>query len=861
MNYKDLFLFYFLVFIIKINAQNPSALFQNWVDAQTNTTTSILPTFSYAGYKHGEFGLPTSFSQPIYNVTDYGAVANDNISDKNAIIAAIKKAEENDNGGIIFFPPGRFIVNDSEPTVAGILADDPAEVIRISKSNIVIKGSGSGENGTELYQKSHTTDPNQATQNWACPYLFLFWNEEDSANTFITNVTGNAARETKTVQVASTSNITVGQWVELYVKNNNTNFVNEELAPFSISDFNEPENLRIVKNGVKVREFHKVVSKTNNSITFKEPIHRAVNASFGWKINNFKALEEVGFQDLKYTGGFIWNHTHLQAPKELYPEESIIGPHAFLSSSGWSGVQFNHTINSWISNVEFSAMSRAAQFTFTSNATSLNNKYTGNPGHTFISTSGSTRCFLGKNDDLSSGIFHGAGVNSNSIGNVFWRNNHPQSGTSGMESHGRQSRSNLFDVCKGGVFHKQGGAGNALPNHLKNMVLWNFEGVSYQNSDVKTFRPNSEALSTKFITPIISGLKGFTISSELNQFQVNESSGTHVDEESLYEAQLKYRLGTLPCWIPGTGDNSVNISSSFLALNTGDSFQLIASVSPNNGNNQSVTWSSSNTEVATVDSNGNVTGTSSGSAIISVTNCNATSVAFCNINVNNVAYKSIVSTSDEQDSNVGANAVDGDSEIRWSVASFPQWLELDFGVLREIFKTEVIAFEDRSYQYIIEAKENRGDSYVEIVDRSSNTDRGSTAEPITDVFTSIYARYVRITVLDAYNYSGSWISIPEFRVYKTDDSTKKTLGVEINKLNEFKIYPNPFSSEIKIANLDSKFKKVVLFDSLGRVVLSKNIQGLEKVTIETNLRNVSKGIYFLKLIGDGISKDFKLLKK
>ena len=139
--------------------------------------------------------MPISFSQPIFNVTDYGAVANDNISDKEAIKAAIAAAESGSNGGIIFFPPGRFIVNDANPIESGVAADDPSEVIRISKSNIVIKGSGSGAGGTELFQKSHTTSPNMAIKNWSCPYLFLFWNGEDSANTFITEVTGNADRE------------------------------------------------------------------------------------------------------------------------------------------------------------------------------------------------------------------------------------------------------------------------------------------------------------------------------------------------------------------------------------------------------------------------------------------------------------------------------------------------------------------------------------------------------------------------------------------------------------------------------------------------------------------------------------------
>ena len=558
MSSKLFSIFFVILFVAKTTAQNPSALYQNWVDAQVNNTTPTLPTFSYAGYHNGEISLPSSFSQQVYNVTDYGAVANDNKSDKQAIIATIAAAEANPNGGIVFFPPGRFIVHDTNPTESGVVADVSDEIIRISKSNIVLKGSGRGVNGTELYQKSHTTHPDMATKDYVCPYLFLFWNGEDSANTFITNVTGNSDRESHTVQVASTANITVGQWVELYVKNTATAFVNEELAPFSTSDFYQPANLKIVNDGVEVREFHKVVSKTANSITFKEPIHRAVNATYGWKINNFKALEEVGIQDLKYTGGFIWNHLHHQAPQELFPGEPKSGPNAFLSSSGWSGIQFNHVVNSWITNIEFSAVSQAAQIKFSAYSTALDVRYSGNPGHNFISTNSATGCFIGKNKDVTTGVWHGCGVNGKSIGNVFWRNSSPKNGNSGIEMHASQPRSTLIDACSGGMFFNQGGSTGALPNHLKNMVLWNFDGVSYQNNNVKTFRPNNETIYAKFITPIISGLKGFTMSSATHQTQVNESSGTHVDETSLYESQLAYRLGFLPNWVSGTPDEVVS---------------------------------------------------------------------------------------------------------------------------------------------------------------------------------------------------------------------------------------------------------------------------------------------------------------
>ena len=856
--FKALTITLFLFFIAPINSQNPSDLYQNWVNAQTNNTTPTLPTFSFAGYHNGEVGLPPSFSQQIYDVTQspFNAVANDNKSDKEAIKAAIKAAEKNPNGGIIFFPPGRFIVNDSEPILSGVPADNPAEVIRISKSNIVIKGSGSGAGGTELYQKSHTTHPNMATKDWSCPYLFQFWNGEDSANSFITNVTANANRESYTIEVANTSNIAVGQWVELYVKNNNANFVAEELAPFSTSDFYQPNNLKIVNNGVEVREFHEIVSKTSTTITFKEPIHRAINASYNWQINNFKALEEVGIQDLKYTGGFIWKHIHHKAPAETHPNEPVSGPNAFLGSSGWSGIQFNHVVNSWITNVEFSSMSQAAIITFSSNITALNNKYTGNPGHNFITTNSSSSCLLGRNDDLTTGVWHGVGVNGKSIGNVLWRNNHPQNGNSGIEVHASQPRSTLIDACKGGMFFHQGGSTGALPNHLKNMVLWNFEGVSYQSTNVKTFRPNSETKYAKFITPIISGLKGFTMSSDANQYQVNESPGKHVDEESLYEAQLKYRLGTLPGWITGIETNPyypIFFYEDFGAVDRGYSVQIVK-----NTNSQ---------DEAKI-----------GKRISDIPDAEDSNNKF---------------TETRPTNRIPANAVRDQRALSIVGSASNTNYELEAWVLMptiNVSTTNQYINADDTYKYISFWTEQRyangGISSLEIFISTDYTNDVSTANwtnvtsNVSQIATSGQnpQTYVE-SLLDISTYTNTNFTLG-FK-YKSGNSTysqqnrngtfyisdvkyfvssttlsNKSFSIE----NQINIYPNPFSSQITVGNLRSNFNKALLFDSLGRVVNSKNIKGLEKVTIQTQLNNISTGIYFLKLIGNGFSKEFKLIK-
>ena len=567
---KNLKIFVCILFLQNIVAQNPSTLFQNWVDAQINSTTPTLPTFSYAGFKNGEEALPSTFSQPIFDITKapYNAIPNDGISDKSAIMAAIASAEGSVNGGVIYFPPGRFIINDKT-------IDNESQLIKITKSNIVLKGSGSGVGGTELYQKDFVPHQEQETKPWINPYLIAFTSDYSFTKSKLADVTGNAERETYTLQVSNTDNIQVGAWVELYVKSTSANLLAEELSPYSTSDLYEPENLGIANEGVVISEYHRVAHKTANTITFKEPLHRAVNSIYNWEIRRYEPIENVGIQDLKYTGGYIWDFIHHKAPRELFPNEPEATENAFLSDAAWSGISFDQVANGWLRNVTFSNVSRAATLKASAYCTALDNTYLNNPGHSFISTNSSTGCFIGKNIDLSSGIWHGSGVSGTSIANVFWKNEHPTNGNSGLENHGSQPRSTLYDVCKGGIFFNQGGATGSLPNHLRHMVLWNFEGVSYRESNIKSWRPGSETRYSKFLMPIVSGLEGFTMSSESNQFQENESEGMHVDELSLYEKQLAYRLGFLPKWINyKQSKTKIIFSEDFEYSNSGNGFNV-----------------------------------------------------------------------------------------------------------------------------------------------------------------------------------------------------------------------------------------------------------------------------------------------
>ena len=79
---------------------------------------------------------------------------------------------------------------------------------------------------------------------------------------------------------------------------------------------------------------------------------------------------------------------------------------------------------------------------------------------------------------------------------------------------------------------------------------------------------------------------------------------------------------------------SITLDQTSLSLNEGESAVLTPTVSPENANDKSVTWSSSDTSVAKVDGNGKVTSVSKGSATITATaNDGSGETASCSVTV------------------------------------------------------------------------------------------------------------------------------------------------------------------------------------------------------------------------------------
>ncbi len=123
-----------------------------------------------------------------------------------------------------------------------------------------------------------------------------------------------------------------------------------------------------------------------------------------------------------------------------------------------------------------------------------------------------------------------------------------------FESHSKQPRATLVDRCRGGfVQWRFGGDETNVPNHLGDLTIWNLD-VTRAAHDFGA-SPFRWWLSSdkwwKTMPPIIVGLHGASVTFDESPEQIRylESNGSAVQPESLYEAQLRRRLGYVPAWL------------------------------------------------------------------------------------------------------------------------------------------------------------------------------------------------------------------------------------------------------------------------------------------------------------------------
>ncbi|MGN0189297.1 MAG: DUF4955 domain-containing protein [Candidatus Cryptobacteroides sp.] len=527
---------------------------REYKEFEAGSPENVLLDFSYAGYKHGETAPPDvwSLGYTVYDVTAYGAIPNDGISDRDALYAALQaagigdpdnKTYKADAKAIIYFPEGEYILHTS----ADNTATETVPIV-IRGGNFILKGAGRDKTTLVMQDKSVTDTPD------------VLYSSEPMINITnwtglkaLTTVTSDAPKGSYSVDVASTTGLSAGKYVCLRLTNNDSELIAQELAPYSIES--TMTNLRDV--GVQVIDYHQIKSISGNTLTFYEPIMHEVEAKWGWEVQQYTYYSGVGVEDLKFKG-FAKDNFHHHGS---YEDDGAFKPLTMVRLT-----------DSWMRRVDFEDVSEACSITNCANVSAYDINITGNRGHSAIRSQGSSRVFIGAVTDLTEGYaitdagvpstslyldnagqYHACGVSKQSIGTVLWRNRWGDD--SCFECHATQPRATLIDCCEGGwMRYRQGGDIAQQPHHLADLTIWNFHATTTNKlgepSDVDGKFKWWTGTWWKFLPPVIVGFTS-DYGQVFDETQVKriDNPGTFVVPESLYEQQLKRRMGIVPAWL------------------------------------------------------------------------------------------------------------------------------------------------------------------------------------------------------------------------------------------------------------------------------------------------------------------------
>lgn len=477
-------------------------LWKDFVSARKEGRTPVLPDYSYAGYHFSGKEIPDVNKRKQFSVKDYGALPNDTAFDDAGIQAAILAAEANAGGGVVFFPPGIYLISPDE---------NKNKRIVISNSNIVLKGSGSGAGGTEILSVKMRIGARQ-----------FYFGPKENKTAKLAVVSEAAPREGFWVTVRDASKLKAGQNVTLRHKSEaytRAYFAPQELKTDWTRLFGD-------KGGMNIAEIHTIAEVKGNKVRFENPLHVDVKLipQYDWTLESFNSLQECGIEDIRFTGRW-----------DSYPEEFVHHKDG-IHDGGWCAVSMEYLENSWIRNCVFNNWNEGVFLRAGYRVSILNTVFGGKGGHSTVHARAGYGVLVKQCKFESS--HHGPGTGYGGVNTVVTQCE--MAVDQNIDSHSGQPYASLFDDVQGGVFRNIGGPHPGFPHHGKYLVFWNFEHRSTWDFTYN-FWDMEKRKNHTFAQPVFVGFRANKDIKFVNA-GMNELPGVKVQPESLFEAQLALRL-------------------------------------------------------------------------------------------------------------------------------------------------------------------------------------------------------------------------------------------------------------------------------------------------------------------------------
>ncbi|MBD5780078.1 DUF4955 domain-containing protein [Pelagicoccus sp. NFK12] len=497
------------------NSQNIAPSWIDFVDGRAEGRETIFPDYSFAGYHFSERPIPDTSSWTQLQVTDFGAIPDDNLIDIEGIQAALDAAHAIETPVVVNFPAGRFILG------AGELKD---HVLEINRSHIVLKGAGDAPGGTELY--FHEYRDKELPEK---PRLLVRpkdYNRIEKDKTVLAQCNELIPLGAFSITVNDPSKLSVGQDITLFHQSlEAVHKVAEGLT------FNPLWNMG--KGGIRIYEEHTITAIDGNRVTFKNPVQLHIPAGAGTtQLWPYEPIEEVGIEGIRFSSG--WAH---------YPQE-------FKHHLNWEvdyaykGLHLMAVKNSWIRNCTIADWNVGLNIDDALAVTVEDVTFSGKAGH----TSGYPRDSYGVLFNRivnETDNWHGIGFRWTTTACVFLDS--VMTEDQSVDCHGYHPYSNLIDSVKGGRFSHNGGNQGSYPNGGPHITFWNFEHNASAPSTTYDFWSPEVRKIHNYVKPNFVGLRSpgeAIIFEDVNKGEVgiDELREQVAYPPSLFRAQLQLRL-------------------------------------------------------------------------------------------------------------------------------------------------------------------------------------------------------------------------------------------------------------------------------------------------------------------------------
>lgn len=508
-----------------------------------------LPDFSYAGYHNGAQAIPETTGQVI-NAIAYGVIANDALDDTLALKKAIAAASTISGNVVVQLPAGKILLSD---------------IIYIERSNFVLKGMGSGINGTELYfprplmyvpnpdglqelreylvtldkrqrEKENNIDLPFSQYAWSGGYI---WTQVpgERVKSYLQNyetpydvraTVSKGKRGAKTLEINSNTSLKTGDVVELQL--------------FNKTGKDDPIIYDLYKNtDVKVGSHHwmfpdlpivrqqvEIAAIKGNKVTLKTPLTVDIKPVYEARLVTWNHLKEVGIEHLSIN----------------FPDAPYVAHHV---EQGYNGINLTRLYNSWVQDIVINNADSGILTEEIANVTIRNIKTTGtHKAHYTVAMAGVHNVLVERLEVYNLAI-HPLSFNTFSTKNVY--KDCVVLVAPVLDQHSGANHQNLFDNIKVHInargltsypLFAGGGAGYWKPSHGAYSTFWNIQVVLAHNNT-----------STFLLDGMDDGVQARVIGvHSTTPVSINYGPDTYIEATnsvlanipSLYEYQLKQRL-------------------------------------------------------------------------------------------------------------------------------------------------------------------------------------------------------------------------------------------------------------------------------------------------------------------------------